>query len=486
MSRWLQLLFVALAFVGFAVHAEPRNVIDEIRVMPGPTERIKQVDAAARAAFDAALAEYDQQVAQNPYDVVGQLPIRRNRAKFVFVGAGGGNDRILIAPQVTLPVWAIGRGGNDFLQVADGNQAGHLLVGGVRERIARVQTPNARTARVVFKKPFAGWRDLFGALIPAHKVRGQNFNNTWANSIDISSLLQDLTTEWEERTSKHSVSAEVEPSLPHVVGDERLLRRSIEEVLHTELDKLHRLSMEGTALTGTPTGYKDLDEMTGGFQPGNLIIVAARPAMGKSAIVGNIADFVAVEKELPVAFFSLEMSETELAHRFLASQAKIPGDKLRKGQVKSLWPKVLKASNQLAGAPIWIDTSSDLSALELRAKARRLHSKEGGLGLVIVDYIQLMRPDDPRQSRVEQVGAISRGLKLLAGELNVPVLALQVSFHGTTLLRHQFSFPAELHFTFNIVIYLVVIMLLADSVCSFPGFNFFNDLPVLVSNRGRR
>ncbi len=115
-----------------------------------------------------------------------------------------------------------------------------------------------------------------------------------------------------------------------------------------------------------------------------------------------------------MAFFSLEMSETELAHRFLACRAGIQGDKLRKGQVKSEWSKILRASNQLAEAPIWIDTSSDISILELRAKARRLYSKAGGLGLVIVDYMQLMRPDDPRISRVEQVGSISRGLKLLA------------------------------------------------------------------------
>jgi len=202
---------------------------------------------------------------------------------------------------------------------------------------------------------------------------------------------------------------------------------SLTEILERETTRLEELSEGKRDLTGTPSGFVDLDKITGGFQPGNLVVLAARPAMGKSAIVGNIADFVAVEKGLPVAFFSLEMSETELAHRFLACRAGIQGDKLRKGQVKSLWPKVLKASNQLAGAPIWIDTSSDLSTLELRAKARRLHSKEqadGGLGLIIVDYIQLMRPDDPRQSRVEQVGAISRGLKLLSGELGVPVLAL--------------------------------------------------------------
>ena len=199
---------------------------------------------------------------------------------------------------------------------------------------------------------------------------------------------------------------------------------SLQDVLVRETTRLEELAEGKRDLTGTPSGFSDLDSITGGFQPGNLIIVAARPAMGKSALVANIAENVAIEKKQPVAFFSLEMSETELAHRFLASQAKIPGDKLRKGQVKSLWPKVLKASNRLENAPIWLDTSSDLSILDVRAKARRLYSKEGGLGLIIVDYMQLMRADDPRMSRVEQVGSISRGLKLLAGELNVPVLAL--------------------------------------------------------------
>ena len=210
---------------------------------------------------------------------------------------------------------------------------------------------------------------------------------------------------------------------------------SMTEILERETTRLEELSLGKRDLTGTPSGFIDLDKITGGFQPGNLIVIAARPAMGKSAFVGNIADHVAVEKKLPVAFFSLEMSETELAHRFLACRASIPGDKLRKGQVRDQWAKILRASNQLEGAPIWIDTSSDLSTLELRAKARRLHSKEQanggpGLGLIIVDYIQLMRADDPRQSRVEQVGAVSRGLKLLAGELNVPVLGLSQLSRG--------------------------------------------------------
>jgi replicative DNA helicase len=205
--------------------------------------------------------------------------------------------------------------------------------------------------------------------------------------------------------------------------------RSINEVLHDEIDKLERLSREGVEFTGTPSGFRDLDFITGGFQPSNLLVLAARPSMGKSALVANIAEHVAVKAGKPVALFSLEMSETELAQRFVASQARMPGDKLRKGQVaQGDWPKVIKACEALETAPLWIDDSSDIDILELRAKSRRLHSKElargDGLGLIIVDYLQLMRPDRTSDSRVEQVGQMSRGLKILARELNVPVLAV--------------------------------------------------------------
>jgi replicative DNA helicase len=200
------------------------------------------------------------------------------------------------------------------------------------------------------------------------------------------------------------------------------------EVLHDEVDRLEKLSTGETELTGTPSGFRDVDAITGGFQPGNLIIVAARPAMGKSALVANIAENVTVKKKQAVAFFSLEMSEVELAQRFIACRARISGDKLRKGQVsKRDWPKVLRACNELEEAPLWFDDSSDLGILDLRAKARRLHAQEqerGGLGLIILDYIQLMRSDDHRANRVEQVGQISRGLKILARELEVPVVAI--------------------------------------------------------------
>ncbi len=204
--------------------------------------------------------------------------------------------------------------------------------------------------------------------------------------------------------------------------------RRLNEVLGDEVERLEKLSQGEIEMTGVPSGFAHLDEMTGGFQPSNLIIVAARPSVGKSAFVANVAENVAVEKGRSVAFFSLEMSEVELAQRFIASQSKVHGDLLRKGTVSQRdWTKVLKACNRLETAPLWIDTTSDLGLLDLRAKARRLHVKEeanGGLALIIVDYLQLMRMDESRSSMVEKVGQISRGLKLLANELEVPVMAL--------------------------------------------------------------
>ena len=206
--------------------------------------------------------------------------------------------------------------------------------------------------------------------------------------------------------------------------------REIKDILSDEIDKLEALAAGDGSLTGVAAGFRDLDHITGGFQPGNLIVLAGRPAMGKSAAVCNIAENVALAGKKPVALFSLEMSEMELAHRFIASQARLAGDRLRKGRVaKGDWPRVVRACNKLETAPLWIDDSSDLGLLELRAKARRLHAQEksrgnDGLGLVIVDYLQLMRSDDARANRVEQVAQFSRGLKILARELDVPVIGI--------------------------------------------------------------
>jgi replicative DNA helicase len=208
--------------------------------------------------------------------------------------------------------------------------------------------------------------------------------------------------------------------------DSRKDFRSIELVLDSETTKLAELSREGKAITGTASGFEDLDTITGGFQPGNLIILAARPSMGKSALMANFCENAALQGEKAVALFSLEMSESELAQRFIASQASIKGDDLRKGNVPaSRWPKIMQASARLAGSPLFIDDSSDLSVLDVRAKARRLAQQHAdGLGLLVIDYLQLMRSTGSSDNRAEQIGQISRGLKTLARELSVPVIAL--------------------------------------------------------------
>src|SRR3982751_2652112 len=191
-------------------------------------------------------------------------------------------------------------------------------------------------------------------------------------------------------------------------------------------------------MTGTPSGFTELDEMTGGFQPGNMIILAARPSMGKSALVTNFAENVALhpDRPRPVALFSLEMSESELAQRFIASQASIKGDDLRKGRLKDprKWQRVLETAARYDRSPLYVDDSSDIGILEVRAKARRLHqqtmSEYGGLGMIIVDYLQLLRTDARTDNRVQAIGEISRGLKILARDLEVPVVALSQLSRG--------------------------------------------------------
>jgi replicative DNA helicase len=205
--------------------------------------------------------------------------------------------------------------------------------------------------------------------------------------------------------------------------DRRKDFRNIHEVLDDEIQKLAALSEADKAVTGTPSGFPDLDEITGGFQPGNLIILAARPSMGKSALAANFLENAAVRHSRPAVMFSLEMGESELAQRFIASQGQIKGNDLRRGKVS--WPRVTAALKALDRAPLWIDDSSDLSVLDIRAKARRLAQQlDGALGLIVVDYLQLMRSDSRSDSVVEQIGEISKGLKNLARELEVPVIAL--------------------------------------------------------------
>jgi replicative DNA helicase len=198
--------------------------------------------------------------------------------------------------------------------------------------------------------------------------------------------------------------------------------RPVGDILHESLEALEQLTLGETTLTGLTSGFADLDLITGGFQPGNLIILAARPSMGKSALMANFAENAALNQDRAVALFSLEMSQQELSQRFVASQAGIKGDAIRRGQIKpGDWPHILEASNRLANSPLYIDDSSDLSVLDIRSHCRRLaQSHPTGLGLVLVDYLQLMRPSDQSDNRNDQVSQISRGLKGLARELSVP------------------------------------------------------------------
>ena len=180
------------------------------------------------------------------------------------------------------------------------------------------------------------------------------------------------------------------------------------------------------AFTGLPTGFADFDKMTSGLQPSDLIIVAARPSMGKSSLVLNIAEHVALAGHKSVVFFSLEMSKEQLVQRLLCSQAQIDASRLRIGQLQeSEWPKLVQAADNLSNAKIMLDDTPGMTALEMRSKARRWKN-ENGLDLIIVDYLQLMQGSSKRASdnRQQEMSDISRSLKGLARELNVPVIAL--------------------------------------------------------------
>jgi replicative DNA helicase len=200
----------------------------------------------------------------------------------------------------------------------------------------------------------------------------------------------------------------------------------VQEIVKESFGSVDALLQRGQRITGLATHYTDLDEMTSGFQRSDLIIIAARPSMGKTAFAMNIAENASIEDQKVVGMFSLEMSREALLLRLLCSRARVDSHKMRTG---SLWrddmTKVVNAMEQLAHAPIFIDDTPGISLSEMRAKARRLQQSQGKLDLVIVDYLQLMSGGGRRyENRTQEVSAISRGLKALAKELKVPVIAL--------------------------------------------------------------
>jgi replicative DNA helicase len=201
---------------------------------------------------------------------------------------------------------------------------------------------------------------------------------------------------------------------------------ALKDVIKDSFQMIERLYDKKEAITGVPSGLSDLDELTTGFQPGDLIVIGGRPSMGKTALCLNIAQHVGVEMKEPVAIFSLEMSKEQLALRMLCSEAMVDSHSVRKGFYrKEDRRRLTNAAGKLAEAPIFIDDSSSTSVLEMRAKARRLKMEHGGaLSLVIVDYLQLMRGRGSFERREQEISEISRSLKALAKELKVPVIAL--------------------------------------------------------------
>jgi replicative DNA helicase len=201
---------------------------------------------------------------------------------------------------------------------------------------------------------------------------------------------------------------------------------SLSSMVKSAFDRIEMIR-EGLQLTGVPSGFPDIDKNTGGFQPSNLIVLAARPGVGKTSLALNIAHNIGLIGQYSVALFSLEMSKQEISERMLCSAARVASHRLRSGQTmpNDDYYKLVTVAGELEKAPIWVDDTAGLNVFELRAKARRLASRvEPKLGLVIIDYLQLMMGDGRADNRQQEVANISRSLKQLARELNVPVLAV--------------------------------------------------------------
>ena len=209
---------------------------------------------------------------------------------------------------------------------------------------------------------------------------------------------------------------------------ERKLSRGfthLNPILHDTFENIERLHAHSSSVTGVATGFTKLDEMTAGFQPGDLIIIAARPSMGKTALCLNIARNASIDGKIGVGIFSLEMASHQLAQRMLCSEARVDSHLMRTGRLPGdAWSNLSIAVGSLAQAPIFIDETPAISVTEVRSRARRLISEHDNLGMLIIDYLQLMRGPREAENRQQEISAISRNLKALAKELNIPIVAL--------------------------------------------------------------
>ena len=213
----------------------------------------------------------------------------------------------------------------------------------------------------------------------------------------------------------------------------------IKEIVFTALERIEYLQTNPGKMTGVVTGFHELDRVTNGMQPSDLILIAARPSMGKTAFVLNICANAAIRSKSPIAFFSLEMSKEQLVQRMICSESAIDSQKLRAGSLDDRdWKKLMIGSNSISGAPIFIDETPSITVLELRSKARRLKS-EHNLQMIIIDYLQLMSGGggSKEDNRQQEISEISRSLKALARELKVPVLALSQLSRGVEARQNK-------------------------------------------------
>ena len=241
--------------------------------------------------------------------------------------------------------------------------------------------------------------------------------------IDVGTQIVQLGFETPQDTER---AVDIAESLVYQVAQGRVTEdyHSLRDVLTGTLEAIERLHEDHREITGVPTGFPDLDRLTSGLQPANLVIVAARPAVGKSTLGLDVARHAAVKAGVPTVVFSLEMSKTELVQRLMCAECTVDMQRLRTGRMEeSDWTRLTRSLGKLADAPLFIDDSPGTTMMEIRAKCRRLKQRHG-LGLVVVDYLQLMQPSKRFENRQQEVSEISRSLKLLAKELEVPVIAI--------------------------------------------------------------
>jgi replicative DNA helicase len=241
--------------------------------------------------------------------------------------------------------------------------------------------------------------------------------------IDVGTQIVQLGFETPQDTER---AIDIAESLVYQVAQGRITEdyHSLRDVLTGTLEAIERLHEDHREITGVPTGFPALDRLTSGLQPSNLIIVAARPAVGKSTLGLDVARHASVRAGVPTVVFSLEMSRTELVQRLMCAECTVDMQRLRTGRMEeSDWTRLTRSLGKLADAPLYIDDSPGTTMMEIRAKCRRLKQRHG-LGLVVVDYLQLMQPSKRFENRQQEVSEISRSLKLLAKELEVPVIAI--------------------------------------------------------------